>query len=172
MMNVFFIIAGSFNTLCRQKDVEIFVVFMKNLNIQLNKTDKTFIDSKIVISIKYHDFLNVFFKDKTNELTSHKKHYHRIELKNDKKKTLRYAFLYNIFERKLLFVKQYLQEHLDKKFIESNAISYASFILFVKKSDDELRFCVDYRKFNAIIKKNQYFISLIAKIIAQLFKAQ
>ena len=141
---------------------------MKNLKIQLNKTDKTFIDSKIVISIEYHDFMNVFCKEKANELTSHKKHDHRIELKDDKKKTLRYASLYNMFEEESLLIKQYLQEHLNKEFIESSTAFYAFLILFIKKSDDELKFCVDYRKLNAIIKKNRYLISLIAKIIARL----
>jgi hypothetical protein len=55
----------SFNTLSRQKDVKIFAVFMKNLNIQFKKQDNSVvIDSKSVISFEYHDFLNVFSKKK------------------------------------------------------------------------------------------------------------
>ncbi len=64
------------------------------------------------------------------------------------------------------------KKHLNKSFIESSTTSYASSILFVKKSDDELRFRVDYRKLNAIIKKNRYSISLIVETIARLFKAK
>jgi hypothetical protein len=42
--------------------------------------------------------------------------------------------------------------------------------LFAKKSNEEFRFCVNYRKLNVIIKKNKYSILLIAKIIARLSK--
>jgi hypothetical protein len=161
----------SFNTLSRQKDVEIFAVFMKNLNIQLKKQENSVItDLKSIISVEYHDFLNVFSKKKADVLSSHKKHDHRIELEKDK--THEYVSLYNMSKEELLLIKKYLQEHLDKDFIESSTTSYAFLILFAKKSDEELRFCVDYRKLNAIIKKNRYSISLIAKTIARLFKVR
>jgi hypothetical protein len=146
---------------------------MKNLEIQLKKQDNNkMIDSKSVISSKYHDFLNVFFKKKADILSSHKKHDHRIKLEKDHESDHEYASLYNLSEEELLLIKKYLKEHLDKDFIESSIASYASSILFAKKSDDELRFCVNYKKLNVIIKKNRYSISLIAEIIARLFKAK
>jgi hypothetical protein len=58
---------------------------MKNVNIQLQKVDKSASDSKVVISREYHDFFDVFSKKIVDELSFHKKHDHRIELKNDKK---------------------------------------------------------------------------------------
>ena len=36
--------------------------------------------------------------------------------------------------------------------------------MFVKKSNEVLRFYINYRKLNVIIKRNRYFISLINKI--------
>jgi hypothetical protein len=123
----------SFNTLCRQKDVKIFVVFMKNLKIQLKKQDNNkMIDSKSVMSSKYHDFLNVFFKKKADILSSHKKHDHRIELEKDHESNHEYAFLYNLSEEELLLIKKYLKEHLNKNLIESSTAFYASSILFAK----------------------------------------
>ncbi len=167
------IAAVSFNTLSRQKDVEIFAVFMKNLKIQLKKqNNNTITDLKSVISFEYHDFLNVFFKEKADVLSSHTKHDYRIELEKDHESDHEYISLYNLSEEKLQLIKKYLKEHLDKDFIESSTASYASLILFAKKSDDELRFCVDYRKLNAITKKNRYSIFLIAETIARLFKTQ
>ncbi len=144
---------------------------MKNLNIQLKKQESSVVtDLKSVISIEYHDFLNVFSKEKTDVLSSHKKHDHRIELEEDK--IHEYASLYNMSEKELLLIKKYLQEHLNKNFIESSTASYAFLILFAKKPDEELRFCVNYRKLNAIIKKNRCLIFLIAEIIARLFKVR
>jgi hypothetical protein len=144
----------SFNILFRQKDVKIFVVFMKNLKIQLKKQDSnTMIDSRLVMSSQYHDFLNVFFKKKADILSSHRKHDHHIKLEKDHESEHDYASLYNLSEGELLLIKKYLKKHLNKDFIEFSTASYVSLILFAKKSDDELRFCVDYRKLNAIIKK-------------------
>ena len=69
---------------------------------------------------------------------------------------------------KLQKVKKYLEEMLDKGFISPNKASYASPILFAQKANSGLRFCVDYRKLNALIKKNRYPIPLIHEIMAQL----
>jgi hypothetical protein len=144
---------------------------MKNLNIQLKKQDNSkIIDSKSMISSKYHDFSDVFFKKKANILSSHKKHDHKIEIETEK--SHEYASLYNMSENELLLIKKYLQKHLNKKFIETSIASYTSSILFAKKFDEELRFCVDYRKLNVIIKKNKYLISFITETIARLFKAR
>jgi hypothetical protein len=163
----------SFNTLSRQKDVKIFVVFMKNLKIQLKKQESnTMIDFKSVVFFEYHDFLNVFFKEKADILSSHKKHDHRIKLEKDHEFDHEYALLYNLSEEELLLIKKYLKKHLNKNFIESSTAFYASLILFAKKSDDEVRFCVNYRKLNAIIKKNRYSISFIVETIARLSKVK
>jgi hypothetical protein len=144
---------------------------MKNLNIQLKKQESnTVIDFKSFVFFEYLDFLNVFFKEKVDILSFHRKHDHRIKLEKDHEFDHEYASLYNFSKEELLLIKKYLKEHLNKNFIESSIAFYASLILFAKKSDDELRFCVNYKKLNAIIKKNKYSISLIAEIIARLFK--
>jgi hypothetical protein len=134
--------------------MKVFVVFIKNLKIQLKKQkNNKMIDSKSVMSLKYHDFLNVFFKKKTNILSSHREHDHRIKLKKNYESEHEYASLYNLSKDELLLIKKYLKEHFDKEFIESSKTLYASLILFAKKSDEELRFCVDYRKLNVFTKK-------------------
>jgi hypothetical protein len=146
---------------------------MKNLEIQLKKQDSnTIIDFKSIISLEYHDFLNVFFKKKADILSSHRKHDYRIELEKDHESDHEYASLYNLSEEELQLMKKYLKEHLNKDFIESSTAFYASSILFAKKSDDELRFCVNYRKLNAIIKKNRYSIFLIVETIVRLSKTK
>ncbi len=105
-------------------------------------------------------------------MSSHRKHDHRIKFEKNHKSNHEYAFLYNLSEDELLLIKKYLKKHLNKDFIESSTASYASSILFAKKSDDELRFCVNYRKLNTITKKNKYSISLIVETIVRLFKTK
>ncbi len=59
-------------------------------------------------------------------------------------------------------------EHLNKEFIFFSFASYILLILFIEKKDDSLRFCIDYRKFNALIKRNRYSLSLIDKILTHI----
>lgn len=164
VMNFFSISVASFQTLSRHKNVQIFAVFMKNLDIQLRKANyKTSTDSKTVISSKYHDFFDVCSKQKIDELSSHRKHHHRIELEEDHKDNHEHVSLYSMSEGKLLLMKKYLQKHLDKEFIQADSASYAFLILFEKKAEEELRFCVNYCKLNAITKRNRYLFPLSLK---------
>ncbi len=66
---------------------------------------------------------------------------------------------------KLQKVKKYLNENLFKEFIISSKASYFSLILFILKANENLWFCVDYWKLNAIIRRNHYSLSLINEII-------
>jgi hypothetical protein len=60
IIEIHLIAIALFNILFCQKDVEIFAVSMKNLEIQLKKQDSNKVtDSKSVISFEYHDFLSV-----------------------------------------------------------------------------------------------------------------
>ncbi len=67
---------------------------------------------------------------------------------------------------KLQKIKEYLEENLKKKFITLSKASFASSILFVEKKDDSLRFCMNYQKLNALIKRNRYSILLIDEVLA------
>jgi len=66
-----------------------------------------------------------------------------------------------MFNHKLQKIKKYLIDHLNKEFIFFSFASYVSLILFIEKKDESRRFCVDYRKLNALIKRNHYSLSLI-----------
>jgi len=67
---------------------------------------------------------------------------------------------------KLQKMKNYLIEHLNKDFISSSSASYTLLILFIEKKNDSLRFCIDYRKLNALIKRNHYLLLLIDETLA------
>ena len=76
--------------------------------------------------------------------------------------------LYKMSPQKLDVVKHYLDLHLAKRFIQVSSASYSSLVLFVKKPDGGIGFCVDYQKLNTITIKDHYPISLIEKTLAQL----
>jgi hypothetical protein len=83
-----------------------------------------------------------------------------------------YTLLYKMFEKELKIVKKYLENNLEKRFIIASRSSFVSSIMFMKKTDESLRFCVDYRKLNQLIKKNRYSLSLIDETLAHLDKAK
>jgi len=116
--------------------------------------------------IVYHDFLNVFDREKTTQLLLHRSYDHKIELEDENQSSR--SRLYLMSSYKLQKIKEYLEENLKKKFITLSKASFASSILFVKKKDDSLRFCVNYQKLNALIKRNRYSILLIDKVLAQI----
>ncbi|MBW0527443.1 hypothetical protein O181_067158 [Austropuccinia psidii MF-1] len=49
----------------------------------------------------------------------------------------------------------YISENLEKVFIRPSSSSTGAPVLFVKKKDGGLRFCVDYHKLNAFTRKNR-----------------
>ena len=59
-----------------------------------------------------------------------------------------------------------------KNFIRFNHFSIISFVLFVKKSKNRLRFCINYRNFNVMTIKNRYSISLIRETLHRLIKVK
>ena len=95
---------------------------------------------------------------------------YKIELTSEN--TLGHSPLYRQTTEELLAIKEYLIDNLDKGFIVPSLAPFASPILFVKKPDGSLRFCVDYRKLNQLTKKDQHPLPLINKTLARISQAK
>jgi len=74
--------------------------------------------------------------------------------------------------KELAELKIQLQELLDKCFIHPSASPWGCPALFVKKKDDSLRLCVDYRPLNAVTIKNKYSVPCIDVLFDQLAGAR
>jgi hypothetical protein len=72
----------------------------------------------------------------------------------------------------LKVVKKYLVKNLDKGFIKPSQALFTALVLFVKKPDGSLRFYIDYRKLNLLIKKDRYPLPLIDKTLARIRRAK
>lgn len=57
---------------------------------------------------------------------------------------------------KLKELKEQLQELLDNRLIQLSVSLWRALVLFVKKNDESLRLCIDYRELNQITMKNKY----------------
>jgi len=173
---------ASFKTLLnhsKKNKIEVFALFMMNINREiayntqcnLNALNISSIDEmtqnlkdiKAKLLLKYHEFLDVFDRAQLNKLLSHRFYDHKIELTSDL--MLSRCRAYWMSSVKLLKVKKYLNENLSKKFITFSQTLYFSSILFILKANEDLRFCVNYRKLNVIFKRNRYSLLLIDEII-------
>jgi hypothetical protein len=80
--------------------------------------------------------------------------------------------LYRMAPKELAKLKLQLQELLDKGFIRPSASPWGCPALFVKKKDDSLRLCVDYRPLNVVTIKNKYPLPRIDVLFDQLVGAR
>jgi len=111
----------------------------------------------------------VFSKQASDTLPPHRYYDYKVELENPH--DLGYSLLYKITSEELLAVKEYISENLYKGFIEHSQAPFAAPVLFVRKSDGRLRFCIDYRKLNALTRKDRYPLPLIDETLARISQA-
>jgi hypothetical protein len=78
---------------------------------------------------------------------------------------------YRMPPAELAELKKQLQESLDKGFICPSTSPWGCPALFVKKKDDSLRLCIDYRHLNAMTIKNKYPLPRIDVLFDQLVGA-
>jgi hypothetical protein len=79
---------------------------------------------------------------------------------------------YRMSPAKLAELKKQLHELLDKGFIRPSTSSWGCPALFVKKKDESLRLCIDYRPLNVVTIKNKYPLPRIDVLFDQLFGAK
>ena len=68
----------------------------------------------------------------------------------------------------ILELWRYLNENLSKDFIQVSHSQMITSVLFIKKFEEELCFCVNYRDLNTITVKNRYSLSLISETLNHL----
>jgi len=128
------------------------------------------VDSVTILSFRYFEFLDVFFKKNVDILSLHQAHDHVIHLKEDAQFSV--FALYNMSRDEILELRRYLNENLSKDFIRVNHFQTIVFVLFIKKLEEELCFCVNYQDLNAITVKNRYSLSLISETLNRLSQAK
>jgi hypothetical protein len=79
---------------------------------------------------------------------------------------------YKMTSKELVELKIQLNELLDKGFICSSSLPWGCLALYVKKKDQSLRLCVDYRPLNIMTIKNKYSLPRIDILFDQLAGAK
>ncbi len=178
--NIAMIETATYRMLVKRSDVKTFAVIVSEIDRLIttveNKLEEVNLhelshveileEVKVKLLFEYHDYLDVFDRAMIDQLSPHRFYDHKIVLIDEE--MLFRSRLYQMFDHKLQKIKKYLIDHLNKEFIFFSFASYVSLILFIEKKDESLRFCVDYRKLNALIKRNRYSLSLIDETFARI----
>ena len=163
--------AEPFHYLAKKHGAQVFAVSMRDIIYKQKKQEQDEeIDPKTILPKEFHEYLDVFSKAAADTLPSHGPSDHHITLEGDVK--LGYSPLYNMSQEEQEIMRKYVHEHMSKDFIDKSTAPFASPVLFVRKPGGGLRFCVDYRKLNAITKKDRYPLPLIEETLAQITGAK
>ena len=91
------------------------------------------------------DYADVFSKEASDQLPPHRPYDHKISIDSPKgPESLGYSPLRHQSTHELQETKRFLEENLQRGFIEPSQSPFASPVLFVRKPSSGLRFCVDY----------------------------
>ena len=120
---------------------------------------------RILIEHKEYEFL---FQEgpRIEALLRHQPQDYKIPIELGKSPSFR--LIYQLLEKELAILKEYININLKKGFIRLSASPAASLLLFVLKKNRKLRLCVDYRQLNSITIKDRYPLPLINKLYDRL----
>jgi len=68
-------------------------------------------------------------------------------------------------------LKKQLEEILEKQFVRPSVSPWGALVLLVKKKDETMRLCIDYRQSNKVTIKNRYPLPRIDDLMDQLVGA-
>lgn len=150
------------NSTLRKNDVE-----QQQINSTSHDKDQSNNNAKIIEEncapfwFPYKNYWYLFKKEtEAKALPKHQPWNHNIELKFEK--SLTFKSIYQLSEKKLKVLRDYLNENLKKKFSQESQSSADYSILFISKWQFTLR--VDYWKLNDIKIKNWYSLFNIVEL--------
>ena len=122
------------------------------------------VDPPTLLPKAYHDYLDLCTPYRMNPCTNRK---FEINLKPDMNihKAIGYFPLRRMSDAELREVKRVLDEHREAGNTSPRSAPVASPVLFARKPNGILRFCIDYRRLNAVTEKDRYPLPRIDEVL-------
>ena len=105
----------------------------------------------------------MFFKILSDSLNMHDQMKHFINLMKSKMSCIK--SIYKMTQDEFIAIRNYLDSMLKKKWIHSSSSSAEASVLFVKKLNESLHLCMNYRNLNEITVKNNYSLFLLSETL-------
>ena len=147
-----------------------FELYLCSSDIQANSTKFAEASDLSNVPSKYHKFTNIFSKTKAEVLTSYHPYDLKINLEEGTQPPVGPIYFLSASEQEAL--KEFIEENLNTDFIWLTSSPHGILVLFVKKKDSSLCFCVDFHSLNHISKKDCYLLLLISNLLDSSCKAQ
>ncbi len=166
--------ANAFHFLMKRPQSEFFQTSLYELDRLIERSEcddeenARLIDK--LLPARYASYRDVFSKSESDRLPPHRPYDHKIVLEEPLPN--HFSPLYRQSTAELKATREHLLDHLNKGFIVNSNSPFASPVLFVKKADGSLRFCVDYRKLNALTRNDPYPIPRIDELLSRVTKAK
>ena len=130
------------------------------VNARSGKTDPINLSG---IPADYHDFADVFSKNRAETLAEHRPYDLKIDLEPGH--SIPPSPMYSLSPLELTTLRDFIDKHLSIGLIRPTNSPHGAPVLFIKKKDGSLRLCVDYRALNSITKKDRYPLPLTADLL-------
>jgi len=143
-----------------------------NVTYALNQVDASNIPIQVANlkfnqhELKIHDEYRDVFESMPKELPPRRVHDHAIEIVPGSQPPSKPA--YRLSSTELDELKKQLDTLLEYGFIRASRSPYGAPMLFVKKKDNTLRMCIDYRQLNNITIKNKYPLPKVDELLNRL----
>ena len=122
------------------------------------------------LSLYARGFKFMFTKDNFNIFLEHHYQDYTIELLPGSKPRLTKVYSLSSVEQKKLYT--FLEENLCTGWICSSKLSMTILVFFIKKKNSSLWLVQDYWALSSIMVRNKYSLSLISKLVSQLYGAK
>jgi len=120
-----------------------------------------------IVRIQYPELLPLFNQVLTDRLPLHRPGIdHDVCLKAGETPT--WGPLYSVSRAKLAVPKEWLEENMSNGFIRQSLSPFAAPVLFAKKPDGGLQFCIDYHERNSKTIQNRYRLPEILETVNSL----
>jgi hypothetical protein len=141
--------AAGFKHLTKRKGNTVFTTSLYEIDKLIEEKTQLLLEEEALeqlverkLPAVYADYKDVFSKAASDQLPPHRLYDHKIQLEGEN--NLGFSPLYNYNLEELQTMKKYITENLRKGFVAPSNAPFAAPILFARKSDGSLRFCIDY----------------------------
>jgi len=139
-------------------------------DIQANSTKLAEAPDLSNISSEYHEFADIFSKTKAEVLAPHCSYDLKINMEEGAQPLV--GPIYFLSASKQEALKEFIEENLNMGFIQPTSFLHSVLVLFIKKKDGLLCFCVNFHGLNCISKKDHYSLPLISNLLDSPHRAQ
>ena len=133
------------------------------IKLSLLQYNKEYNNVYNILSLKYHDFTDIFQTAEKQSLSEKSSHDHVIDLELSQQPL--FEKLYSMFSAELDVLKVYLDDAIKVNIIHKSISPAALPVMFVLKLNSSLQLIIDYRHLNSITIKNCYSLLLILNML-------